>query len=105
MREAQTAEQLMRSRYSAFARGREDHVFRTWHPRTRPDDLVETGLDRKRRWTGLAVIDIVDGGPGDAEGVVEFEASWASGAESGVQRERSRFERRGGRWVHVEALA
>src|SRR6188474_3543469 len=36
---AATAEQLMRSRYTAFALGIEDHVFRTWHPRTRPDDL------------------------------------------------------------------
>ncbi len=33
---APTAEALMRSRYSAFVVGDEDHIFRTWHPRTRP---------------------------------------------------------------------
>ena len=30
----------MRSRFSAYALGEIDHVFRTWHPRTRPDDLT-----------------------------------------------------------------
>src|SRR3954451_8522160 len=34
--EAATAEELMRSRYSGYAVGDLDHVFRTWHPRTRP---------------------------------------------------------------------
>ena len=29
----------MRSRYAAYVLGRSDHVFRTWHPRTRPDDV------------------------------------------------------------------
>ena len=37
---AETAEQLMRSRYAAFAVGDEAYLFRTWHPRTRPDDLT-----------------------------------------------------------------
>ena len=29
-------EVLMRSRFSAFVVGDEDHIFRSWHPRTRP---------------------------------------------------------------------
>ncbi|MHB0828541.1 MAG: YchJ family protein [Schaalia turicensis] len=33
---APTAEALMRSRYSAFVLGNENHLFRSWHPRTRP---------------------------------------------------------------------
>ncbi len=32
-----TAEELMRSRYSAFAIGDVDYLWRTWHPRTRPE--------------------------------------------------------------------
>ena len=49
--QAGTAEQLMRSRYSAYAMGRLDHVFRTWHPRTRPDEIEPTaGLT----WVGLS---------------------------------------------------
>ena len=35
-----TAEALMRSRYTAFAVGDVDHLWRTWHPRTRPAELT-----------------------------------------------------------------
>ncbi|HEY0237704.1 MAG TPA: YchJ family metal-binding protein [Friedmanniella sp.] len=93
---AETAEQLMRSRYAAYARGRADYVFRTWHPRTRPADVTpETGLV----WTGLRVLDVAAGGPDDAEGVVEFEASHDG---PGVLHERSRFVRRAGRWLYLD---
>ena len=104
VREAETAEQLMRSRYSAYAMGRDDHVFRTWHPRTRPADLAETGLDRSTRWIGLRVVEVVDGGPGDDEGIVCFEADWIAGGTTSTMRERSRFGRRAGRWVYVAAV-
>jgi SEC-C motif domain protein len=101
---ADTAEALMRSRYTAYALGDGDHLFRTWHPRTRTDDAAP---DPRVRWTGLEVLDIVGGGPDDAEGVVEFRARWVSDDDGPVRRgelhERSRFLRRGGRWVYVEA--
>ena len=96
---AATAEEVVRSRYAAYAVGHEDHLFRTWHPRTRPADL---SLDPGTRWTGLRVLDTVDGGEDDTTGVVEFEASWSRGEQRGAVRERSRFERRAGRWVYVD---
>ena len=75
-RPAATAEALMRSRYSAFATGRLEHVFRTWHPRTRPDDVTaEPGLV----WLGLSVLRTEAGGPDDASGVVEFRARFQDG--------------------------
>lgn len=98
---AETAEALMRSRYSAFALGLEDHLFRTWHPRTRPaGPFTSAGL----AWRGLTVLRTEDGGAGDSAGVVEFEARYVdgTGAEQ-VLRETSRFERRAGRWVYVDA--
>ena len=48
----------MRSRYTAFALGDADHLWRTWHPRTRPP-AVDAG---RLEWTGLGVLDVVDGG-------------------------------------------
>ncbi len=100
-RPATTAEDLMRSRYTAFAVGDLDHLFRTWHPRTRPRDL---SLPVDRRWTGLRVVATHDGGADDQSGTVEFAASYATAAGPGVQREVSRFERRAGRWVYVDGL-
>jgi SEC-C motif-containing protein len=96
---APTAERLMRSRYTAFSVGDAAHLARTWHPRTRPAGLE---LDAAQRWTGLRILETSAGGPADAEGVVAFEADWAQGADRGTLRERSRFSRRGGRWVYVE---
>ena len=94
-----TAEALMRSRYSAFVLGLADYLWRTWHPRTRPqrvhlDDTV---------WTGLEIVDVVDGAVGDQDGVVEFMAGYLHGRRTGHLRERSRFERRAGRWMYLDA--
>jgi SEC-C motif-containing protein len=80
-RQAETAEELMRSRYSAFACGDADYLFRTWHPRTRPADT---------------------GGIDDDRGEVEFTARFVSEGRTDAMHERSRFERRRGRWVYVD---
>lgn len=98
-RMALTAEELMRSRYAAFAVGAGDYLARTWHPAHRPGDLA---LDPDLTWTGLEVLDTRAGGPDDDQGEVEFRASWRRGRERGVLHERSRFIRRGGRWVYVD---
>lgn len=96
---ATTAEALMRSRYSAFATGRADYVFRTWHPRTRPDDLsTAPGVT----WLGLEVLGTTDGGVSDDTGTVEFRARFRTADGEQVLHETSRFERRAGRWVYVD---
>ena len=88
----------MRSRYSAFALGLDDYLWRTWHPRTRPEAVA---LD-DTEWTGLEVLDVVDGRERDQAGIVEFIAHYRHGRRPGRMRERSRFERRGSRWMYVD---
>lgn len=93
----------MRSRYTAFRAGDAAHLTATWHPRTRPDDIE---IDPQVRWTGLEILDAAAGSGGDAAGVVEFRAAWASGsgtaARTGVLHERSRFVRERGRWWYLD---
>ncbi|MCW2766619.1 MAG: sec-C motif containing protein [Nocardioides sp.] len=96
---AGTAEELMRSRYAAYAVGDTSYVFRTWHPRTRPADIEP---DPALTWTGLSIVDAAAGGPDDETGEVEFVARFLRGGAAGERRERSRFERRAGRWVYVD---
>jgi SEC-C motif-containing protein len=89
----------MRSRYAAYAVGESDYLFRTWHPRTRPNDMATGG---GIAWTGLDVVDTVGGGAGDERGEVEFTAHYESDGRSAAMHERSRFERRAGRWCYVD---
>ncbi|MBR7742098.1 hypothetical protein KC207_02175 [Phycicoccus sp. BSK3Z-2] len=99
---APTAEALMRSRYTAYDRGAGDHLFRTWHPRTRPAD---PDPDDRVRWVGLRVEATEDGGADDDTGVVEFRAQWVSADDGPTRRgelhERSVFTRRAGRWMYL----
>lgn len=86
----------MRSRYTAFAVRDEAHLARSWHPRTRPEHI---DLDDGTVWTGLVIDDAVE--VGDAASVA-FRARWRHAGQDGELVERSRFERRGGRWVYVD---
>ena len=98
--QARTAEELMRSRFSAYALGELGHVFRTWHPRTRPTDVTPApGVS----FVGLTIHDLVAGGPDDDMGVVEFTAR-LRGPDGAISEmhERSRFSRRAGRWMYVD---
>jgi len=89
----------MRSRFDAFKRADADWLLMTWHPTTRPAEL---DLADNPRWRGLQILDTVDGGPEDAEGVVEFRASYIADGELGILQERSRFVREDGRWYYVD---
>lgn len=96
---APTALVLMRSRFSAFARGDAAYLISSWHPSTRPGELE---LDADVVWRRLQIVDTVAGGPDDAEGVVEFRASYRTPDGAGLLHERSRFVRVDGRWVYLD---
>ena len=74
---AATAEQLMRSRYSAFVLRDAGYLLDTWHPSTRPAAL---DLDRGVRWTGLDVLATTGGSLLAAEGTVESGPPTCTGA-------------------------
>ena len=107
-RQAETAEQLMRARYSAYAVDNLDYVWRTWHPRTRPEELTS---DAGLTWTGLEIVDTVDGRRCDESGEVEFRAHYRKNRRSGQSapavargtlHERSRFAVRARRWFYLD---
>ena len=100
-RQAETAEELMRSRYAAYSVGDADYLFRTWHPRTRPVDVT---IDADLTWRGLEIADIVAGGVEDDHGEVEFTARYEDSAGEGAMHELSQFERRAGRWFYVTGV-
>jgi SEC-C motif-containing protein len=95
-----TAEQLMRSRYTAYVLGRVPYLETTWHASTRPRPLTLDGPQRK--WLGLDVrahrVDPVD--PDRA--TVEFVARFRLEGRGHRLHELSRFVREGGRWYYVD---
>jgi SEC-C motif domain protein len=99
---AVTAEQLMRSRYSAFALGDPAYLAASWHRSTRP---ARVEPDADRRWTRLDILATEAGGLLAAEGTVEFRAHYTDRhGRPGSQHEVSRFVRDAGRWVYLDAL-
>lgn len=97
--DAPTAEQLMRSRYSAFVVLEPNYLLRTWHASTRPDSME---LHPDMQWRRLDIVSTTDGGPLDTSGTVEFAAHYRLDGERGVQRELSRFVREDKHWYYVD---
>ena len=89
----------MRSRYVAYALGREDYLLATWHPSTRPAAL---GLDGQpgMRWIRLDIKRHET--LGDARAVVEFVARYRVGGRARRLHETSRFVLEDGRWFYVD---
>ena len=98
---AQTAEALMRSRYTAYTRLHEAYLLATWHPSTRPASL-DLVADTETKWIGLNVKRFEVTGPDSA--LVEFVARYKVGGRAQRLHETSRFVRETGRWFYVEAV-
>ena len=97
-----TAGQVMRARYSAFARHDAAYLLRSWHPTTRPMHIV---FDPNLHWLRLEIVDTTGGNLLDTEGAVEFDAHHQQGTRRGVLHERSLFLRHEHRWVYVGPVA
>ena len=91
-------EQLMRSRYSAFALANKDYILQTWCPLHRPTVL---NLDSNQKWLGLKV---VRAGQLQERGFVEFIARYrVGGGRAERLHELSEFVRVGDQWLYVKA--
>ena len=97
-----TAEALMRSRYTAYALGSEAYVLSTWHASTRPASL---GLAEQPvpKWIGLKVLRHEQ--QDESHAVVEFIARYKVNGRAYKMQETSRFVREDGRWYYVDGDA
>jgi SEC-C motif-containing protein len=98
-----TAEQLMRSRYAAYALGDIDYVFSSHHPDTvhQADRKGAEEWSAQAEWHGLTVHE-ASGGESDDAGTVEFTAAYEIQGKLLRHRERAEFRRRNGRWVYYD---
>lgn len=99
-----TAEQLMRSRYSAYFFRNPDYLVETTHPDKRDPRLKEE-LEKTMyevNWNFLTIVRTSKGGPGDKTGKVEFIARYYLEDELLELHEYSRFKRYKGAWKYLD---
>lgn len=109
----QTAESLMRSRYTAYTLGDEPYLRATWHPSTCPQEPIVNENERLQ-WLGLEVKSALrlrqrkaDVAKSPDHDTVEFVARYKIGGRAHRLHEISRFVReadRGGvpRWYYLD---
>ncbi|MFZ4099837.1 MAG: YchJ family protein [Chlamydiia bacterium] len=101
----ETPEQLMRSRYAAYALGLADYIMATTSPQ-HPDGKTDATLRKEQilafskstQFVGLTVLSVAQHGE---RGEVTFRALLRQGGEDASFTERSYFERHNGQWLYV----
>lgn len=101
----ETAEQLMRSRYTAFTCKDIDYLKKTLAPESRGDfDATSTKQwADNAKWKGLKILSTQKGTAEDKKGAVEFIATYQSGGEVLDHHETAQFRKsESGQWFFVE---
>lgn len=104
----ETAEKLMRSRYTAHVRGAIDYIRDTLVPEEREnfDPEATRTWSKESKWKGLKIVRTEAGGPDDKKGVVEFIATYERNGNALDHHEVSRFRKsKEGAWLFVDGEA
>lgn len=106
-KQAETAEQLMRARYSAYAIAEMDFIFESTHPDYREgyDHEGTKAWAENSEWLGLEIISTDKGGADDSIGEVEFIARFKE--ENGTlqeHHEHGQFRKEKGCWYFTEGV-
>ncbi|WP_243372042.1 YchJ family protein [Geotalea sp. SG265] len=103
----ETAEQLMRSRYSAYVKVETDYILETTHPEHRQNfDLKGTKQwAEESLWDGLEIVATTKGGADDRDGTVEFIARYREKGMRKAHHELAEFKKEDGRWLFTDGSA
>jgi SEC-C motif domain protein len=107
-KQPETAELLMRARYTAFAVADVEYVHKTLVPEARKefDPASAKKSAETAKWKGLEIHKTEKGGPEDDEGMVEFTATYEHEGQGIEHHEVSFFKRNSkGHWLYVDGDA
>lgn len=101
---AESAEQLMRARYSAYCLNEMDFVESTHHPDGGEDFNKNEASEWSKNsvWKKLEVLDTHLGQDSDDKGEVEFKAYYEVNGVPFCHHERSKFLKSGGEWYFLD---
>ncbi|OQW53481.1 MAG: hypothetical protein A4S09_07735 [Proteobacteria bacterium SG_bin7] len=101
----ETAEKLMRSRYTAYTLADIKYIKHTLAPESQDDFDVANALEwaKKSDWKGLKIVSTEKGTAADSEGVVEFIATYGQEGKYFNHHEISYFRKdTSGQWLFVD---
>jgi len=103
-KKANTAEALMRSRYSAYVKHEIPYILNTTAPEPREtlDEKATRDWSEKTDWQGLEIISTTKGGEDDSVGTVEFIAHFKDKGERRNHHEIGRFVKHSGEWMYED---
>ncbi len=101
---ADTAEKVMRSRYTAYAEGEIGYLKETTHPDGMADfdEQATRSWSENSLWKGLEILGTEAGGPEDNQGSVEFIARFTQKDVEHKHHELALFKRENDRWLFVD---
>ncbi|MFC5194117.1 YchJ family protein [Bizionia hallyeonensis] len=99
----ETAEQLMRSRYSAFVIANGDYLMQTHHSSSRPTSEKEAIIQWAQSvdWIKLEIINTTKGLKNDNEGTVTFNAYFYENGNVEIIHENSAFIKENKTWYYL----
>ena len=96
---AKTPEQLMRSRYSAYALGGYgDYLLKTWFAPMAKGLTAQALSEKAQQWVPL---EVVGSGVTDQQGWVEFKVTYLEDSKQRVMHEKSVFTLSGDCWLYI----
>jgi SEC-C motif-containing protein len=105
-RNADTAEALMRARYTAYTLGEIDFILGT-HAPSAAEEADREGTEqwsKRATWLGLEVVSTEGGKAKDDQGTVEFIAHYEMDGRKVAHHERSQFRKTDGKWRYLDGV-
>ncbi len=104
---AKTAEQLMRSRYSAYVNTEIDYISNTTDPERMADFDAASAKDwaENSEWHGLEIVAAEKGGENDDFGKVEFIVNYTQNGVKNRHHELSDFRKIDDKWFFMDGEA
>ena len=103
IKKATTAEQLMRSRYSAFVKADGDYLIQSHHSSTRPikekNNIIKWA--NSVQWIKLEVLETSEGKANNTNGTVTFNAYFYENGKVEVIHEKSAFLIENNHWTYL----